>query len=569
MNATLETLDWIVLGGYFAILLGIAWWVILQKNKTSEDYFLAGRNIGWFVIGASIFASNIGSEHVVGLAGTGAESGMPLAHYELHAWIVLLLGWVFLPFYMRSGAFTMPEFLEKRYDSRSRWFLSLFSIAAYVLTKVSVTIYAGGIVVSSLIGSEIVNSGFGQFIVDLFGLTAENDPAFWISSFIVVIVTGVYTILGGMRAVVYTEAFQTIILLLGSMIITIMGLNAVGGWNEMKATVGSDHMNMWRPASDPDFPWTGMLFGGTIVGIWYWCTDQYIVQRTLAANNIKIGRRGAIFGAYLKLAPIFIFLIPGIIAFALKKKGIIHFEKSDQVFPTLVMYLLPAGLKGLVAGGLMAALMSSLASVFNSASTLFTVDIFKKLKPDAPEKQLVRTGRLATSVIVVLGMLWIPIMQRIGGGTLYQYLQNIQAYIAPPITAVFVMGIFWKRMNAKGAIATLLFGLLIATLRIFAELQYSLDDGSIDPAATGLFAEFARVNFSHMSIFMFIGCVIVSTLVSLSSGRPDYEKIKGLTFGTLSAEQKAEARKSYTIADIIVSVILVAIVIGVLVYFRG
>ena len=220
MNATLDSLDWIVLGGYFFILLAIAWWVILQKNKTSEDYFLAGRNIGWFVIGASIFASNIGSEHVVGLAGTGAESGMPMAHYELHAWIVLLLGWVFLPFYMRSGAFTMPEFLEKRFDSRTRWFLSLFSIAAYVLTKVSVTIYAGGIVVSSLVGPEIVNSGFGQFFIDLFALTPENDPAFWLSSFIVVLVTGLYTILGGMRAVVYTEAFQTVILLLGSTVIT-------------------------------------------------------------------------------------------------------------------------------------------------------------------------------------------------------------------------------------------------------------------------------------------------------------------------------------------------------------
>jgi transporter, SSS family len=569
MNPSLETLDWLVLGGYFAILLGIAWWVILQKNRTSEDYFLAGRNIGWFVIGASIFASNIGSEHVVGLAGTGAESGMPLAHYELHAWIVLMLGWVFLPFYMRSGAFTMPEFLEKRYDSRSRWFLSLFSIAAYVLTKVSVTIYAGGIVVSSLVGTELVNSGFGRFFIDLLNLSPDNDPAFWLSSFLVVLVTGLYTILGGMRAVVYTEAFQTVILLLGSTIITIMGLNAVGGWSELKATAGSDHFNMWRPASDPDFPWTGLLFGGTVVGIWYWCTDQYIVQRTLAAHNIKIGRRGAIFGAYLKLAPIFIFLIPGIIAFALKKKGIITFEKSDQVFPTLVRYLLPAGLKGLVAGGLMAALMSSLASVFNSASTLFTVDIFKKLRPNAPERQLVTTGRIATAVVVVLGMLWIPIMQKIGGGTLYQYLQNIQAYIAPPITAVFVLGIFWKRTNAEGAIATLLFGLVVATIRILSELQYTLPEGGIDPNATGVFASFARVNFSHVAIFMFLACALVCVLVSLVTRVPDYEKIRGLTFGTLSAEDKAEARKSFTIVDVIVSVILFIIVVGVLVYFRG
>lgn len=545
MNNALQSLDWIVLGGYFLILLGIAWWVMRKKNNTTEDYFLAGRNVGWFVIGASIFASNIGSEHVVGLAGTGAESGMPMAHYELHAWIVLLLGWFFLPFYMRSGAFTMPEFLEKRFDSRSRWFLSLFSIAGYVLTKVSVTIYAGGIVVSQLLGIGFLEGAI-----------------------IIVVVTGLYTILGGMRAVVYTEAFQTVILLVGAALITIMGLNAVGGWAELKATAGSSHFNMWRPSSDPKFPWTGMLIGGTIVGIWYWCTDQYIVQRTLAAHNIKIGRRGAIFGAYLKLTPIFIFLVPGIIAFALKKKGIITYNKADEVFPTMVQYLLPAGLKGLVAGGLMAALMSSLASVFNSASTLFTVDIFKKMYPDTPEDKLVRTGRIATAIIVVLGMLWIPIMQKIGGGVLYQYLQSVQAYIAPPITAVFVLGILWKRINAKGAIATLLFGLLMATVRIIAELLY-VKDGILIPGASGPLAEFAAVNFAHMAIYMFIACVLVCSLVSLATAKPDFEQIRGLTLGTLSPEQKAEAKASYSKWDVIVSVALAAVVISVLVYFRG
>lgn len=542
---TLQTLDYIVLAAYFAILLLIAWWVIRKKTNTTEEYFLAGRNVGWFVIGASIFASNIGSEHVVGLAGTGAETGMPMAHYELHAWIVLLLGWFFLPFYMRSGAFTMPEFLEKRFDSQSRWFLSLFSIAGYVLTKVSVTIYAGGIVVSQLLGID-----------------------FFQGAIAIVVVTGVYTIVGGMRAVVYTEAFQTVVLLLGSTVITIMGLNAVGGWEELRATAGSSHFNMWRPSSDPDFPWTGMLIGGTIVGIWYWCTDQYIVQRTLSAHNITIGRRGAIFGAYLKLTPIFIFLIPGIIAFALKQKGLLQYEKSDQVFPTLVQFLLPAGLKGLVAGGLMAALMSSLASVFNSASTLFTVDIFKKMKPDTPEKELVRAGRIATAVIVVLGMLWIPIMERIGGGVLYQYLQNVQAYIAPPITAVFLLGILWKRVNAKGAIATLLFGLVMATVRIISELVF-LENGKVPAGETSLFAQFAAINFAHMAIFMFIGCVIVCTVVSLATPKPDLAQIQGLTLGTLSAEDKAAARKTFNRWDVFFSILLALIVIGVLTYFRG
>ncbi|HEY0680554.1 MAG TPA: sodium:solute symporter [Chitinophagaceae bacterium] len=538
METTLSTLDWVVLGAYFAILLGIAWWVILQKNKTSEDYFLAGRNVGWFVIGASIFASNIGSEHVVGLAGTGAESGMPLAHYELHAWIVLLLGWFFLPFYMRSGVFTMPEFLEKRFDTRSRWFLSIFSIAGYVLTKVSVTIYAGGIVVSQLMNISFLSGAI-----------------------ITVVVTGVYTVLGGMRAVVYTEAFQTVVLLLGSTVITVMGLNAVGGWSELRATAGSSHFNMWRPASDPDFPWTGLLFGGTVVGIWYWCTDQYIVQRTLAAHNIKIGRRGAIFGAYLKLTPIFIFLIPGIIAYALKQKGMITYEKSDQVFPTMVQYLLPSGLKGLVAGGLMAALMSSLASVFNSASTLFTVDIFKKLYPQSPEEKLVRIGKIATGIIVILGMLWIPIMDKIGGGVLYQYLQNVQAYIAPPITAVFVLGILWKRINAQGAIATLFYGLISGTLRIVLELMKDNLDGFLKWYAT--------VNFSHFAIFNFLICALVCTVVSLATRKPSEEQIRGLAVGTLTPEQKKANRESYSAVDVIISVVLFAIVLSALIYFRG
>ncbi len=538
MNSALETLDWIVLGGYFALLLGVAWWVMRRKSRTTEDYFLAGRNIGWFVIGASIFASNIGSEHVVGLAGTGAESGTPMAHYELHAWIVLLLGWFFLPFYMRSGAFTMPEFLEKRFDGRSRWFLSIFSIAGYVLTKVSVTIYAGGIVVSQLL-----------------------DIPFLTGAVITVIVTGVYTILGGMRAVVYTEAVQTVLILVGSTIITVLGLREIGGWNELRETVGSNHFNMWRPASDPDFPWTGLLIGGTIVGIWYWCTDQYIVQRTLAAHNITVGRRGAMFGAFLKLTPIFIFLIPGIIAYGLKLKGIITYEKSDQVFPTLVMHLLPAGLKGLVAAGLLAALMSSLASVFNSASTLFTVDIFKKIYPDSPESKLVKIGKVATGIIVVLGMLWIPIMDKIGGGVLYQYLQNVQAYIAPPITAVFVLGILWKRMNAQAAIATLFYGLISGTLRIILELMK--DD------LGGFGKWYATVNFSHFAIFNFLVCILVAVIVSLSTRAQDPATLKGLTLGTLTPEQRKANRESYTWVDILLSVVLVGIVISVLVYFTG
>ena len=532
-------------------LLGVAVWVALQRNKNTEDYFLAGRNVGWFVIGASIFASNIGSEHVVGLAGTGFSSGTPLAHYELHAWIVLLLGWLFLPFYIRSGAFTMPEFLEKRFDSRSRWFLSVFSLFAYVLTKVSVTIYAGGIVVSELLNLD-----------------------FWVGAIGIVVFTGIYTIIGGLKAVVYTETLQTIVLILGSVIITFLGFQEVGGWDELTKTVtevSPDHFNMWRPWDDPDFPWAGLLFGGTIVGIWYWCTDQYIVQRTLAANNITIGRRGAIFGAYLKLLPILIFLVPGIIAYALTIQNpeiysvidpVTGVERADRAFPMLVTTLLPVGLKGLVAGGLMAALMSSLASVFNSCSTIFTIDIYKQISPEKSEQFLVNVGKMATVVIVVLGIAWIPIMEKIGGGVMYQYLQNVQAYIAPPVTTVFLLGIIWKRVNAQAAIVTLFSGLFLLILRLGSEI--AKNEGIIE---TGFLYDFASVNFSYMAIWMFIFSVALCISTSLLTSEPDYKKIQGLSYGTLTSSDKISSEKSYNSIDVVLSFVLVLIVIGILIFF--
>jgi SSS family solute:Na+ symporter len=304
---TFAPLDWIVIAGYFAILAGIAIWVMTRKQQNTADYFLAGRNIGWFVVGASIFASNIGSEHVVGLAGAGAGGKIPMLIYELHAWIVIMLGWVFLPFYIRSGVFTMPEFLERRFNASTRWFLSIFSLIAYVLTKVSVTVYAGGIVIASILNID-----------------------FWDGALITVVLTGIYTVVGGMRAVVYTEALQTIVLVLGAATLTIVGLNAAGGWGEVKQAVGDGYLNMWRPATDPDFPWPSLVISSTIVGIWYWCTDQYIVQRALAARNIEQGRRGTIFGGLLKLLPVFLFLIPGVIALALKNKGELHWDYGED-----------------------------------------------------------------------------------------------------------------------------------------------------------------------------------------------------------------------------------------------
>jgi len=538
MSNSLETLDWIVIAGYFLLLLGVAAWVISKKQDNSEDYFLAGRNMGWFVVGSSIFASNIGSEHVVGLAGSGAADKFPLLIYELHAWIVVLLGWVFLPFYLRSGVFTMPEFLEKRYNSKARWFLSLFSLAAYVLTKVSVTLYAGGIVISTLIGVSFMTGALAT-----------------------VILTGIYTVLGGMRAVVYTETLQAIILVIGAATLTFLGLQAAGGWNSVVEEVGPQYMNMWRSMDDTDYPWHWLVFSSTIVGIWYWCTDQVIVQRVLTAKNIKEARRGSIFGAFLKLTPVLLFLIPGVIALVLKQRGQLEWDTPDQAFPALMMAILPAGLRGLVAAGLMAALMSSLASVFNSCSTLFTIDIYKKIRPDASESQMVRVGRIATAVVVLLGVAWVPVIEQLAGGTLYGYLQNVQSYIAPPITAVFLLGIFSSRINSNGALATLFSGLAIAAVRLTLEVfKDSLDTDSIGYAI-------ADMNFLKFSSFFFLYCVAIAVLVSMFSAKPSLEKLDGLTFPTVSEEQKAINRSSYNWIDITASIFIIAMVIFVMIYF--
>lgn len=535
----LDHLDWISISLYFLLLVGVAIWVIRKKEDNTEDYFLAGRNVGWFVVGASIFASNIGSEHVVGLAGTGASNKLPLLIYEIHAWVVLMLGWVFLPFYARSGVFTMPEFLEKRFDARSRWVLSVFSIVAYVLTKISVTIYAGGVVVSALLGID-----------------------FWTGAIATVILTGLYTVLGGMRAVVYTETLQAILLVVGAAVLTFIGLDKVGGWGSMVDTLGPEYFNMWRPATDPDFPWPSLFITSTIVGIWYWCTDQYIVQRTLTAKNIKEGRRGTIFGALLKLLPVFLFLIPGVIALTLKMRGELHWESADEAFPVLMSNLLPSGLRGLVAAGLLAALMSSLASVFNSCSTLFTVDVYKKLRPNTPEKKLVRTGQIATVFVVIIGIIWIPIMANISG-VLYEYLQSVQSYIAPPITAVFLLGIFYKRINATGAFATLIMGILVAFFRIALELLKDNFDSD------GILYYLGDMNFLTFGAWFFLFCLIFMVVVSLLTKSPDKEQIVNLTFGTITEEEKNKNKNSYNWIDITVSIFIVFIVISIMVFFNG
>lgn len=550
----LSWLDWCMVALYF-LLLGLVIWRTARRQETSADYFLAGRNVGWFVIGASLFASNIGSEHLVGLAGSGAKSGVAMAHYELHAWCLLVLGWVLVPFYYRSGVYTMPEFLERRYNSAARWILSLVSLVAYVFTKVSVTVYAGGMVFQTLM-PELQFAGMNSF---------------WIGAFTIVVLTGIYTSFGGLRAVVYTDTAQTIVLLLGSLCITVIGLYHLGGWAELREISGSTRFNLWRPMNDPEFPWPGMLFAAPIVGLWYWCTDQYIVQRTLAAKNLKIARRGALFGSYLKITPVFLFIVPGMIAYALAQKNMLVLNAPDEAFPAMVSQLLPSGARGLVVGGLLAALMSSLSSLFNSCSTLFTVDVYKKIRKAAPERELVTVGRIATAAVVVLGLLWIPVMQRVTGA-LYEYLQSVQAYLAPPMTAVFFLGVFWKRINGAAAVMTLISGFILGLLKLGCQIYAnSLPTGEFEVASglKQLIIGYGNINFLTFCVYLFIYCCINLVAVSLISPPPSEQQTKNLCYTGNTPEGRREVRDSWNYWDVVHTVIVLSIIVCIYLYFTG
>jgi solute:Na+ symporter, SSS family len=587
----MTALDWAVIAAYFGLLLAITVWAVRTNRDTADDYFLAGRNIGWLVVGASIFASNIGSEHLVGLAGSGATTGVTYAHYELHAWCLLVLGWLLVPIYLRSGVYTMPQFLERRFSPAARWVLSLISLVAYVLTKIAVGIFAGGVVFSAL-------------LPDLgFRLGGMSLNAFWIGSVSVVLLTGLYTVVGGMRAVAYTEAIQTLVLVAGSLLLTMFGLRALGGWGELRTVLEPEMFNLWKPLL-PDgvagtwapvkeagrmawyfnqaYPWPGMLLCAPIIGLWYWCTDQYIVQRTLAAPSVTEARRGTIFAAYLKLLPVFIFIVPGMIALALARTGRVAAlqeilgpdgrtlpDAAQAVFPLLVQHVMPSGLRGLVAAGLLAALMSSLAGVFNASSTLFTIDFYQKLHPRASQAHLVWVGRVATTMMVLIGLLWIPVIQ--GARGLYEYLQGIQGYLAPPIAAVFFLGVFNRRLNAAGCLAALIVGFALGMFRLLVDTPVTLGLAGFEHGyAIGSWLWIVNnTYFQYYSLVIFVVSCVVLVGVSYATAPPDAARIAGLTRETLSAADRAENRRTWNQWDVLASAVVLALILAAYLYFVG
>jgi solute:Na+ symporter, SSS family len=591
-TSTLTSLDWLMIALYFSVLAAVAWWVVSKSKKTAADYFLAGRNLSWWIVGASIFASNIGSEHVVGLAGSGAADGVAMAHYELHAWCLLVLGWVFVPFYMRSQVFTMPEFLERRFSPASRYVLSIVSLITFVISKIAVGIFAGGVVFSTLLPELHLTIG------------ATEVSSFWIGSILVIVLTGLYTALGGMRAVAYNDAVQVLVLITGSAALTFYGLYQLGGWSELRRIVGPDMFNLWKPLIPAGvegtwapvleksasgqvtrmawyfngyYPWLGMLFCAPIIGLWYWCTDQYIVQRALGAPDQTQARRGSIFAAFLKLFPVYLFIIPGLVAYALAKSGKVAAlagiatdrTVAQAAFPLMVEHLLPPGLRGLVVAGLLSALMGSLAGVFNACSTLFTVDLYEKWNPGASQEKIVRVGRTATVVMVLIALAWLPVIQ--GAHGLYDYLQAVQGYLAPPVFVVFFLGVFWKRMNWQGCLWAMIAGFGVGIFRMAVDTPVSLGLAGFENGYTeGTFLWVVnKIYFQYFSVLVTIISAIVAVVVSLTTGQPDYSAIGGLTYGTVSESHDAETRRSWDWRDVAASAFVLCAILGAYLYFRG
>lgn len=484
----MTALDFGIIVVYFLAIAGIAYWSSLQSQKDSESYFLGGRSIGWTAIGASLFASNISAEHFIGLAGSGASSGLAVGQFEwIACFMLILLGWLFLPYYLRTNVYTMPEFLERRFNRQCRTYLSAISLIAYIFTKISVAIYAGALVLETILGWNI-----------------------WLGAITLIVATGAYTIFGGLRAVIYTDFLQAFILIGGGIVLTTLAIVNIGGLDSLLTQAQPGFFNLWKDVNHPDFPWTGILFGAPILGVWYWCTDQMIVQRALAARNLENARGATLFAGTLKLLPVFILVLPGV-------AGSILYPNTapNDVYATMVNELLPVGVKGLVVAALLSALMSSLSSVFNSSSTLAVMDFYTRWRPNAGERELVRAGQVSTILLVIIGLLWLPFIGLMSN-QLYVYLQSVQAYVSPPIAAVFLAGLLWRRANGKGAFTTLIAGFILGAVRFIAELGVNLGWVTWPPLVA-----YATLNFLHFAILLFVMSLAILVLVSLTSMAPN------------------------------------------------
>ncbi|KAM9725598.1 sodium/myo-inositol cotransporter 2 isoform 1-T1 [Dama dama] len=536
---TLEAGDIAVLILYFLFVLAVGLWsTVKTKRDTVKGYFLAGGNMLWWPVGASLFASNVGSGHFVGLAGSGAAAGLSVTAYELNGlFFVLMLSWIFLPIYITGQVTTMPEYLRKRFGgNRIPIILAVLYLFIYIFTKISVDMYAGAIFIQQSLHVNLY--------LAVVGLLA---------------VTALYTIAGGLAAVIYTDALQTLIMLIGALILMGYSFAAVGGLEGLEekyflamasnrsgnSSCGlprEDAFHIFRDPVTSDLPWPGILFGMSIPSLWYWCTDQVIVQRTLAAKNLSHAKGGSLMAAYLKVLPLFIMVFPGMVSRVLFPDEVACADPeicrevcsnpagcSDIAYPKLVLELLPTGLRGLMMAVMVAALTSSLTSIFNSASTIFTMDLWNHLRPRASEKELMIVGRVFVLLLVLVSILWIPVVQASQGGQLFIYIQSISSYLQPPVAVVFIMGCFWKRANEKGAFFGLVLGLLLGLVRLILDFIY------VQPRCDQLDERPAVVKDVHYLYFsMILSSVTLITVCAVSwfTEPPSKEMVSRLTWFT-------------------------------------
>ncbi|XP_071427652.1 sodium/mannose cotransporter SLC5A10 isoform X2 [Pithys albifrons albifrons] len=515
--------DLVVVVAYFALNVGVGIWSSCRVNRnTVSGYFLAGRDMAWWPIGASLFASSEGSGLFIGLAGTGAAGGIAVAGFE---WNIV----------------TMPEYLQRRFGGqRIRMYLSSLSLLLSIFTKISTDLYSGALFVQVCLGWDL-----------------------YLSTILMLVVTGLYTIAGGLVAVIYTDALQTLIMVLGAIVLAVKAFNEIGGYPNLEEAYlkavpskiipnttchlpRADAMHLFRDPVSGDLPWTGMTFGLSIMATWYWCTDQVIVQRSLSAKSLSHAKAGSILASYLKMLPLFVIIMPGMISRVLYPDSVACVDPeecarvcgaamgcSNIAYPKLVVELMPSGLRGLMIAVMMAALMSSLTSIFNSSSTLFTMDIWRKLRPGASDRELLLVGRVVTVVLVALSVVWIPILQSSSGGQLYVYIQAVTSYLAPPVTAVFILAVFWPRANEQGAFWGLMAGLVLGLARMGLELAHPTPRCGVPDQRPWLLTDIHYLHFAAL-LAMATAAIVVGGSLLTPPLPPD--QLKDLTWWTLSPD---------------------------------
>lgn len=525
----LQLLDYTIIVVYFVGVIAHGLWVS-RGHETADDYFLAGRNLPWYLIGFSLFASNMSGSSFVGLMGASYDNGLVVFNYEWTATLVLVFFALFmLPAFLRAGLYTIPQFLTTRYDKRSRIAYSAFTVFAIMFIDTAGALYAGGLVISSVI------PGF----------------TLWTSVAVLALVAGVYTILGGLEAVVVTDTVQAILLVIGAAAIFVFGIEAVGGWDAMMNQLSSDHTSLIQSAGDDFLPWPGLL-GVILLGFYYWTLNQFVVQRTLGARDLDQGRKGALFAGLLKLPNLFIMILPGVF-------GILLFpglNNPDLVFPTLAAELLPIGFRGLILTALIAAIMSSLDSALNAAATLVSIDFVKEARPDVDDDTLVRVGRGFTAFAMIVGAIYAPSIR--GFENLFEYFQSVLAYVTPPVVAVFVIGIFWKRANRHGAFWAIISGLVVGVVLFLTKEVFGVW------STLGL----PELHYTYMAVLMFILGTGVLTAVSLSTAAPDYERISEYTFTSDIFERDLQNIGAPWYADFrYQAAVLMGSTLGIILYF--